>query len=274
MPDPLSLAATRRRARLSRTVELNHAVHGPADAPAILLGGSIGTTWRMWQPQIEELSRTFRVVAFDTRGHGQSPAAAGPTRMEDLAADVVALADRIRVTRFGYCGLSIGGAIGQVLAAQHADRVAALVLCCTAARFGNPTSWHERAQRVRREGMAWLVEPTRGRWFADGFGDRQPEEAQRLLSMVEATDPDGYAACCDALAAYDGGEHLPNITAPTLVIAGADDPATPITSSEELAAGIPDAELTVVPRASHLVTAERPDVVTPLIRSHMERHLT
>jgi 3-oxoadipate enol-lactonase len=259
---------------VSRTVELHHVVQGPADAPAILLGGSIGTNWRMWQPQVEELSRTFRVVAFDTRGHGRSPTAAGPTRMEDLAADVVALADRVGVARFGYCGLSIGGAIGQVLAAQHADRVAALVLCCTAARFGDPTSWHERAERVRREGMAWLVESTRGRWFADGFADREPEEAQRFLSMVEATDREGYAACCDALAAYDGREQLPKITAPTMVIAGAEDPATPVARSEELAAGIPDAKLTVVPDAAHLATAERPDVVTPLVRSHLERHLT
>lgn len=259
------------------TVPLHHVVTGPADAPAVLLGSSLGTDLHMWDPQVDVLSRRWKIVAFDTRGHGGSPSGPGagePTSVDDLADDVLALADRLGLDTFAYCGLSLGGAIGQVLAARVPDRVRALVLCCTSARFCEGAgAWHERAARVRAEGMSWLVEPSRERWFTPGFSERQPTEADRLLSMLARTPSEGYAACCDALAAFDGRPLLSQITAPTLVVAGEHDPSTPVAMAEELAAGIKDADLLVVPHAAHLASAERPDEVTAAIAVHLERSL-
>ncbi len=255
-------------------VELNHQIRGPERAPAVFLGASLGTTLDMWEPQINALGERWRVIAFDTRGHGGSPGADGSTSVEDLADDVLALADSLNIETFGYCGLSLGGAIGQVLAACHAERVRALVLCCTSARFGEGAdAWRERAAQVRAEGTGFLVEQSVGRWFTDGFPAREPDTTKRLLDMVAGTSPAGYAACCDALSRFDGRPLLSQIVAPTLVMAGADDPATPVAMSEELASGIKDAELSVVPHASHLASVEQPTAVTDAIAKHLERHL-
>lgn len=259
------------------TVPLHHVVTGPPDAAAVVLGSSLGTDLHMWDPQVETLGNRWKVVAFDTRGHGGSASGARagePVTVDDLADDVLALVDGLGLDMFAYCGLSLGGAIGQVLAARVPDRVRALVLCCTSARFcDGADAWRERAARVRTEGMAWLVEPSRERWFTPGFSERDPAEADRLLAMLARTPPQGYAACCDALAVFDGRPLLPQITAPTLVVAGEHDPATPVAMAVELAAGIKDADLLVVPGAPHLASVERPGEVTAAIAAHLERSL-
>ena len=256
------------------SVALHHVLAGPEDAPVVVLGSSLGTDLHMWDAQIQSLSTRWRVLAFDTRGHGRSPDAEGPTTVDLLTDDVLALLDRLGIGAFAYCGLSLGGAIGQVLAARVPDRVRALVLCCTSARFCDAAeAWHERAARVRSEGMAWLVEASRERWFTAGFTERAPGEASRLLSMLTATSAEGYAVCCDALAAFDGRPLLPRVTAPTLVVAGEHDPATPVEMAEELASSIKHADLVVVPGAAHLASAERPDEVTAAIAAHLERNL-
>lgn len=252
-------------------VRLHHQVDGDPSAPAVLLGPSIGTRLGLWDAQVAALAEHWRVIRFDTRGHGDSPVPDGPYTVEDLAGDVLALADDLGVDRFAYCGLSLGGAIGQQLALDRPDRIRSLVLCCTAASFGEPSGWHERAARVRAEGTGWLVEPTRERWFAEGFTDRAPHEAARLLTMLRDTPPAGYAGCCDALADFDSRPRLKEIAAPTLVVVGEDDPATPPDKASELADGIPDAEMVVVPHAAHLATAEHPEVVTPEIIEHLRR---
>lgn len=254
---------------------LNHLVTGPVDAPVLVLGASLGTDLHMWDPQIEELGLRWRVVALDTRGHGGSHLpTAGATTVDVLADDVLALLDHLGVDTFSYCGISLGGAVGQLLAARVPERLRALVLCCTSARFvEGAEAWHDRAARVRREGMAWLVEPSRERWFSAGFARREPDETGRVLRMLLDTDPEGYAGCCDALAAFDGRPLLPRITAPTLVVAGELDEPTPVAMAEELVAGIEDAELVVVPGAAHLVSVERPDVVNAAVTDHLERSL-
>lgn len=256
------------------TVALHHRVSGPPDAPVVLLGGSLGTTVDLWRPQVARLRRHWRVASFDLRGHGGSAVGPGPTAMVDLADDVLALADSLGAATFGYCGLSLGGAIGQVLAASQPARVSALVLCCTSARFGaDAAGWLDRARRVRAQGTGWLVQASSERWFAPGFASRDPDTARRLLAMIPTITAEGYAACCDALAGFDGRALLADITAPTLVVAGAEDVATPVAAATELAAGIGGAQLAVVPDAGHLATAERPGPVTDLIAAHLERHL-
>ncbi|MGI5157696.1 3-oxoadipate enol-lactonase [Microbispora sp. CA-102843] len=242
---------------------LHHRLDGPPDAPVVVLGPSLGTTLDLWEPQLPALTRTWRVLRYDLPGHGGSAAASDFT-VDDLAAEVLGLLDRHAVETVAYGGVSLGGAVGTTLALRAPDRVASLVLCCTSARFGTAESWRERAALVRAEGTEPLTEATSRRWFTAGFPD-----AGRYLDMLRGADPEGYAACCEALAVFDVRDRLGDVRAPALVIAGAEDPATPPAHAEVLARGIPDAELLVVPGAAHLATAERPDVVNEAITRHL-----
>jgi 3-oxoadipate enol-lactonase len=252
-------------------VRLNHRVDGDPTAPAVVLGPSIGTRLQLWNPQVEALAEHWRVIRFDTRGHGDSPVPDGPYQVEDLAADVLALLDDLGVDQFAYVGLSLGGAIGQRLAIDQPDRVRSLVLCCTAAWFGASADWHGRAARVRAEGTGWLVQASRGRWFTPDFVAGSPERVETHMRMLRETAPEGYAGCGEALGDFDSRALLKEIAAPTLVVAGEDDPATPPDLAAELADGIPDSDLLVVPRAAHLANVERADAVTPAIVEHLRR---
>jgi 3-oxoadipate enol-lactonase len=252
-------------------VRLHHRVDGDPTAPAVVLGPSIGTGLAMWDPQVPALAELWRVIRFDTRGHGGSDVPNGPYTVAALAHDVLALVDDLGIDQFAYGGVSLGGAIGQQLAADQPDRVRSLVLCCTAARFGEPSGWHDRAARVRAEGTDWLLDAARDRWFTPGFSERAPAEEQRLLTMLRETPPEGYAGCCEALADFDARARLSEIEAPTLVVAGEDDPATPPDLAAELADGIRDSKLLVVPRSAHLANVEQADVVTPVIVEHLRR---
>lgn len=256
-----------------RHVDLHHVEQGPTGAPAVLLGPSLGTTLAMWDDLAEELAERFRVVRFDTRGHGGSPVPTGPYRLDDLVADVVALADSLDIERFGYVGLSLGGLVGQALAAGHPDRVSALVLACTGPSFGDATAWQERAARVRAEGMAWLVEPTRGRWFTEAFVEAHPDRAGRLLDMIAGVDPEGYASCCEAIAGTDLTGRLASVTAPTRVIAGAEDPVSPPEVGQVLVDHLPDADLVVIEGASHIASVADPATFDAAVLEHLEKHL-
>jgi 3-oxoadipate enol-lactonase len=258
---------------VTETVELKHYEQGPTDAPVVLLAPSLGTTLAMWDTLAEVLDDRYRVVRFDTRGHGASPVPPGPYSTEELADDVVALADSLEIDRFAFVGLSFGGAIGQTLAVTHPDRLTALVLCCTGPVFGEPATWRERAAQVRAEGMGFLVEPTKGRWFTPGFLESHPKESGELLDMIATMNPVGYAACCDALAAYDITSRLGSITAPTRVIAGAQDPVSPPEVARTLVDGIPDADLVVLDDASHIANIAQPDAFDAAVLEHLEKHL-
>ncbi|HEU4513231.1 MAG TPA: 3-oxoadipate enol-lactonase [Nocardioidaceae bacterium] len=253
--------------------ELHHVVSGAEDGPVVLLGPSLGTTLDMWDDLAESLSGRYRVVRFDTRGHGKSPVPAGPYTVTELVRDVLALADSLDVDRFAYVGLSLGGLVGQAIAADHPDRVSALVLACTGPSFGDPATWRERADRVRAEGMGWLVEPTKGRWFTPGFMEEHPDRAQRLLDMIASVAPEGYASCCEAIAQADMSPRLGDIAAPTRVIVGAEDPVTPPSVGQVLVAGIPDADLVVIEGASHIANVAEPAAFDAAVLEHLRRHL-
>jgi 3-oxoadipate enol-lactonase len=254
------------------TVELAHDVSGPEGAPWVFLGSSLGTTRDMWSAQVGPLARSHRVVRFDTRGHGDSPVPDGPYSMAELAADVLALADRLGAQRFAYVGVSLGGGIGQQLAHDAPERLGALVLCCTAARFGDAETWTERAERVRREGTAWLVEANAPRWFTPALDGAPAEHARRVLDGLAVTPDEGYAACCEAVAGFDARPWLAAITAPTRVVAAAEDPATPVELTDELASTIPGADLVTIDAASHLGCVERPEAFTAAILDHLAHH--
>ncbi|MFD6895253.1 3-oxoadipate enol-lactonase [Rhodococcus sp. NPDC060086] len=243
--------------------------HGDPAAPSVLLLGSLGSDRRMWSPQIVALSPIADVIAVDHRGHGESDSAAGAYTVAELAGDVLTLLDELGVDAVHVVGLSLGGAVGQWLAAHRPERVRSLTLLCTAAVFEPAQQWRDRAETVLADGAGSIAEQIVGRWFTADLAERDPELVQRHVAMVSATSDDGYAGCCHALAGFDGRADLARIVAPTLVIAGAQDPATPPDVMRELADGIADADFHVLDPGAHLVNVEQAGRVTALIRAHI-----
>jgi 3-oxoadipate enol-lactonase len=242
---------------------------GPPEAPVLVLGPSLGTDLGLFDAQAHDLADRHRVIRYDLRGHGGSPVVPGPYSVADLAGDVLHLLDGLGIDRFAYAGVSLGGAIGLQLAVTVPDRVERLIVMASAARFPDPPSWKARAERVRAEGTDFLVPSRIGAWVTPAFAESNPAETERLLGMLRSTPREGYAACCETIETFDLLDRLSAITAPTLVIAGADDPATAPDTVRLIAEGIPGARFVVVPAASHLVSAEQPAVVTAEIRQFL-----
>jgi 3-oxoadipate enol-lactonase len=253
-------------------VALHHTDEGPPDAPPVLLGGALGTTTDLFDHLASSLRGRRRVVRFDHRGHGSSPAPPGPYTASDLAGDVVALADRLGIERFGYVGLSIGGAVGLTLALEHGDRLDALVLACTAPRFGTPETWRERAGAVRANGLAPLVPATVERWFTEEFRAAHPDVVEQVMSRFLANPVEGYAACCDANATYDVTDRLGGVAVPTRVVVAEKDTGAPPDVGASMAEAIPAADLVRIDRAAHLANLARPDVFDAAVGEHLDRH--
>lgn len=251
------------------TATVHTSEHGRPDRPVVVLSPSLGTTGAMWAPQLPALAEWFRVVVVDHRGHGGSDVVAGPATVGEFGRDVLAALDRAGVERFAWAGLSLGGMVGMWLAAHAPGRVERLALLCTAAHLPPAAAWRERAAAVRARGTAAVAEAVVARWFTPGFISRRPGDVEAHRSMLLATPPEGYAACCDAIAAMDLRPDLAAVVAPTLVIAGADDPATPPSYAGEIAAGIAPARVEVVADAAHLANVEQPDLVTKLLVDHL-----
>jgi 3-oxoadipate enol-lactonase len=252
-------------------VDVHAVVTGRADAPVVVLSNSLGSTHRMWDAQLAELERSFRVVRYDTRGHGASPVPAGPYSIDDLADDLIALLDRLDVPRAHLVGLSLGGMTAMRVASRNPERVQRLAVLCTGAQLPPASAWNERAATVRAQGSRAVAAPVVERWFTPAHLAAHPDHQRAYEEMVAATPAEGYAGCCEAIAEHDLREQLCTIEAPTLAIAGADDPATPPAKLEELAAHIPDARLLVVPSAAHMANAEQPNIITPALIEHLEQ---
>jgi 3-oxoadipate enol-lactonase len=246
-------------------------VTGRADGPVVVLSNSLGSTHRMWDPQLDALEKLFRVVRYDTRGHGASPVPDGPYVIDDLADDLVALLDRLGVERAHLVGLSLGGMTAMRVAARNPDRVDRLTLLCAGAQLPPAAGWIERATTVRAHGSVAVAAAVVERWFTAAFLSVHPDIRATHEAMVAATPAEGYAACCEAIAALDLRDDLAAIVAPTLAIAGADDPATPPAKLAEIVAGVKDGHLRVVPKAAHLANAEQPGIITPAIIEHLEQ---
>ena len=252
------------------TVALYHALEGPEDAPVLVAANSLGTTLRMWDDQAPALLESFRLLRYDHRGHGDSPVSPGPYAIDDLGRDVLALMDRLEVERFSFCGLSIGGMVGMWLASEAPERVERLVLCCTSARFEPPDDWGSRAETVRADGVDAVADAVLERWFTPAFREDRPDVVQWAESMLRATPAEGYAGCCEAIRDADLHSRLEAIRAPTLVVAGADDPAAPPAQAELIRGSIPDARLVVVDQAAHLANVEQREAVTRAVLEHLE----
>lgn len=251
-------------------VALNHRLDGAEDAPALLLLCPIGTELGVWDPLIPALARRFRVVRCDTRGHGASPVPKGPYTVAELGQDVLALLDRLGIARASICGSSLGAMIAMWLGVNAPARVERLVLLCTSAQLGAPEGWHERAAAVRAQGTASIAKMSVGRWFTTAFAERMPVLIAAMEAMVARSPDEGYAACCEALASWDIRAQLSAINAPTLVIAGADDPATPPAHAYTIGAAVPGCRVEVLAAASHFAAMERPLLVARLLLEHFE----
>ena len=253
-PAPLALAAP---------------VESAPGAPVLVLGNSLGTSSEVWDRQVPALRDKFTLVRYELPGHGGSDAPSGPYTIAELGAGVLALLDALGVQRAGYCGISLGGMIGMWLAANAPGRIAALGLVCTAAYLPPAGDWRERAARVRAAGMTSISAAVISRWFTPAYAALAPGVIADFRATLERTDPAGYAGCCEAIAEMDLRPDLPAITAPTLVIAGADDPATPPRCSAAIASGIDGARLEVIPGAAHLAAVSAADPVTTALSSHL-----
>jgi 3-oxoadipate enol-lactonase len=252
--------------------EVAHELVGPVDGPSVILSCSLGTDRSMFDPQIPALSRGNRVVRYDLRGHGSSPAPAGPYAISDLGEDLLALMDRLGIERASLCGVSIGAMTSIWVAAHAPERVDRLVLCCTSARFGPEAAevYRARAVTVRRHTVDAVADGALERWFTPAFRAAQPELMAQIRRGLTETSPEGYASCCEALAALDLLPVLGSIAAPTLVIAGAEDPATPPDHGRAIADGIPGARFELIEGAAHLANIEKAEVVTPLIAGFID----
>jgi 3-oxoadipate enol-lactonase len=242
-------------------IDIAYRFDGAEGAPVVTLSNSLASDLGMWEAQVEALAPRHRVLRYDTRGHGRTSAPEGSYSMGMLVADLLGLWDSLGIERSAFCGLSLGGMIGQQLGIEHGRRLAGLVLCDTIARWPEGTSaiWDERIATAELRGMAPLVEGTIERWFTPPYRERRPPELERIAGMIANTPAAGFVGCARAIVGIDFLDRLPAISVPTLVIAGADDPATPVSAARDIHERIPGAELVVIDDAAHLANVEQPE---------------
>ena len=255
-------------------ISINYQVEGPASSPVVTLSHSLATNLSMWDPQARALASRYRVVRFDTRGHGGTDAPAGAYALEQLAEDARALLRALGIARTHFIGLSMGGFIGQLLALTHPEMLQGLVLCDTTSRVPPEAGpmWDERIRVAQTQGMEPHVEPTIGRWFTAPFMEQHAEVVNPVRAIIRGTHPQGYIGCCHAIAALDLTDRLGGIRIPTLVIVGEDDPATPVAASRTIHERIKGSELVILKSASHLSNLEQAEAFNRVVTTFLARH--
>jgi 3-oxoadipate enol-lactonase len=246
-------------------MRLHYRFEGDRSAPVLLMSGSLGSTLEMWDRQLP-LAERFRLLRFDHSGHGNSPPIDQPLTIDDLGGAAVALLDELELEQVSFCGTSLGAMIAMWVGANAPERIDRLVLCCTSAHLGPRERWEQRAALVRATGMAAVADQVVAGWFTDRFPD---SERERFKAVLLATEPESYARCCEAIRDLDLRADLPRITAPTMVVAGAEDPSTPVAHAETIVRGIAGSQLVVVPEAAHLAAYEQADAVNAAVLEHL-----
>ncbi|MDB5627470.1 MAG: pcaD [Tardiphaga sp.] len=244
--------------------KLHVRIDGRDDAPALMLSNSLGCTLDMWEPQIAAFTTRFRVVRYDRRGHGQSDVPDGPYSMPRFGQDVIAILDALAIKRAHWCGLSMGGMVGQWLGANASERFDRIVLSNTACHYPDPTNWHNRIKAVTEGGLKAVADTVIAGWLTEAFRAREPDTTSRVKAMLLASPVKGYLACCKALSTLDQRALLPAIKRPTLVIAGRHDKATPVEAGEVIRDGIPGAAMMVLD-AAHISNIEQSAAFTEAV---------
>ena len=238
---------------------------GPADAPLLVLGPSLGTSTILWEDTVPALSARYRVVAWDLPGHGASPAAREGFTVADLADAVAAAVREVTADPVLYAGVSLGGAVGLALALRHPSLVRRAAIVASGAQLGEPSAWHDRAAQVRAQSTSSLIVASAQRWFAPESISRRPELSGRLLHALQDADDESYALCCEALAAYDVRPELGGIAMPVLAVWGEFDLVAPEPKAVEIASGVLDGTLVRIADAAHLPPAEQPEDVAAVL---------
>jgi 3-oxoadipate enol-lactonase len=254
-------------------IDVNYVLEGPAGAPTITLSHSLATDLSMWDPQAKALASRYRVLRYDTRGHGGTDAPAGAYSLSQLADDARGLLKALGIARTHWVGLSMGGMIGQTLALSTPETLQSLSLCDTSSRIPTEAQplWDERIAVAEAKGMDPHVEPTVARWFTPKFVEARPDVVNPVRDMIRRTSARGYAGCCHAIRALDLTDRLSVITLPTLIIVGAQDVGTPVAASKAIQERIKGSELVILDPASHLSNLEQPEAFTQALQKFLAR---
>ena len=248
-------------------IEMHYTLEGPATAPVVMLSHSLATDLSMWEPQLAALRARYRVLSYDTRGHGGTEAPAAAYSLDLLADDAAKLLSALGIRDTHWIGLSMGGMIGQALALKSPHLFKSLALCDTSSRIPAEAKplWAERIKTAESQGMEPLVEPTLSRWLTAPFREKRKDVVDRVAAMIRSTPPRGYAGCCHAISALDLTDRLPAISLPTLVVVGEEDQGTPVAASKVIQERIKGSELVIIPAAAHLSNMEQPEAFTSAI---------
>jgi 3-oxoadipate enol-lactonase len=244
------------------------------EGPWVVLSHSLACDRTMWDEQMAVLTRSYRVLRFDTRGHGRSGAPPGPYTLDLLADDLKALLDHLSISRAHFVGLSMGGMIGQTFALKYPGIFQTLVLCDTTSAYPAATAaiWDERIRTAREQGMAALVDSTLARWFSESFRRRRPKVMKRFGALISSTPVEGYIGCSQALVRIDVTERLKTLNLPALVVVGEHDPGTPVAMARAIHQSLPRSELAILPDAAHISNVEQSDRFTQLLLEFLRRH--
>lgn len=238
-------------------INITYRFDGPDDAPVVMLSNSLMSNHTMWDPQMSELTKSFRVLRYDNRGHGETDAPAGPYTIKLLAEDVVALLDALNIDKVHFAGLSMGGMIAQYLGANHSDRIHSLMLCDTASEMPTLEMWNDRISTAEDKGIVGLLDGTLQRWFTAPFLENDKAAVEKVAEMIRTTNTGGYIGCASAVRDMSQTSILSKISVPTIIIVGEDDPACTVEQSKVLEANIKDAELVILKNAAHLSNIEQ-----------------
>lgn len=254
--------------------EVHYELSGNPEGPLVTLSHALGANFLMWEPQLAVLRERYRVLRYDTRGHGESGVPEPPYTLEEMADDVAGLLDALGLRETSFVGLSMGGMVAQTFALRHPDRLRALALCDTTSEIPDQAQpmWDDRIQKARDQGMAPHVEPTVERWLTAPTREAQPEKAQAIRAWVRATDPKGYIGCCEAIRKLSLTDRLSEIKTPTLVLVGAEDAGTSPDVARRIHEHLPTSELVVLERAAHLTNFERPEAFNEALTDFLGRH--
>jgi len=252
-----------------RNAYLHYAVDGPVRGPAVVLSNSLGTDFHLWDGIIARLATHFRVIRYDTRGHGGSTGKPEDYTIDELGRDVVELLNFLNIDRAHICGISLGGMTAMWMAINARDRVNRIMPCNTAARLGTVEGWNSRIETIREGGMASIADGTMERWFSPAYRTKNKAQVATIKQTFLQTYAPGYMSCCAALRDADLTAKVGSITAPTLLVAGSYDPVTPPSDLMWLQENIPDAQYLEL-KAAHLSNMEQPDAFLAAMVSFLD----
>lgn len=252
-------------------IDIHYTIEG--EGPMVTMSHALGCNLSLWDEQAQALSRRYRVLRYDTRGHGQTSAPSGPYSLEQMADDLHGLLTGLGVAQTHFVGISMGGMIGQIFALKYPNMLLSLILCSTTSRYptGVRTAWVDRIRTVEAKGMEPMVEPAIQRWFTPPFKERRQDIMDRVRTMIRSTPSQGYIGCCYAIPTIDVTDRLGEVRCPALIIAGDDDPGTPVSMAHEIQIALPNSKLAILPSASHLCNLEQSEAFNRALLGFLDK---